>query len=73
MTDDDITDAEIDAAWSVLTKEMDVAYAARVNDFVDEHGEVRKEALRAADEEAERMNRDLMRRALAAAWAARRS
>lgn len=60
----DITDAEADALGAVLSEGMDPAYLARVGDFSDE--QIAAGELRAADAEAERLNRDLYRRAIAA-------
>lgn len=61
----DITDAQADALGAVLSEGMDPAYLARVGDFSDE--QIAAGELRAADAEAERLNRDLYRRAIAAA------
>jgi hypothetical protein len=67
----DITDEQIHALWDVLREEMDpYPYMARVENFEkDPRGFLTKAgraALRAADEEADRKNYDLYRRALAA-------
>lgn len=67
------TDAQIDAAIAVLREEMPLAYGpARSCDYVSDGStgaklEAELAALRAADEEAEQQNRDLVRRALIAA------
>lgn len=66
------TEAQIEAAIRVLREEMpSMAYSAHVGDYLAEGTEVWSTAglaaLRAADEEADRMNRDLVRRALKAA------
>jgi len=67
------TEAQVEAAIRVLREEMpSMAYSAHVGDYLAEGAEGQDRidglaALRAADEEAERMNLDLVRRALRAA------
>lgn len=68
-----LDDDAIDRALSVWREEADVAYSARIRDYIPDGmlaGPARDAALaglRAADEEAEAMNRALMRRAILAA------
>jgi hypothetical protein len=64
-------DEAIDRALRVWREEADVAYSARIRDYIlpDDSG-VDRVALAAADGEAERLNRDLMRRAIEAALGA---
>ena len=71
-----VTDAMVEAARTVLSAEMTMPYMARARDWIrdDSTGEDRElemAALRAADEEASVRNDDLIRRAIAAALAAR--
>jgi len=69
------TDAQIDAAFAVLSAEVMMPYAADVSDYISSPsdppaGLKRDEALaalRAADEQAEEQNRAVVRRALTAA------
>lgn len=70
----DPTEAQVDAAYAVLRQEIVMPYEADVHDYIvsedEPSGEEREEALaklRAADEDAERKNRDLVRRAVKAA------
>ena len=73
---DEVTGEMIDAAWAVLTEEWTPPYMARTASYVSEGSagaerEAELSALRAADQDAERRSRDLIRRALAAALSAR--
>lgn len=62
MSEPNVPDAAIDAAWHVLHKVPGwPPYMAHAKDYGD------LEALRAADREADAMNRDIIRRVLAAA------
>jgi hypothetical protein len=68
-----VTEEMIDRAWAVLREEISPPYVAQAGDYVsdDSAGDQRASelaALRAADEECDRRNRDLIRRALAAAF-----
>lgn len=70
------TEAQIDAAYRVLRQEIIMPHWADIHDYIvsedEPSGEEREKALarlRAADEEAERENRDIVRRALRAALA----
>lgn len=66
----DLTDADIDRALKVWSEEADVAYAARINNYLQPDGTPDRAALQQADLEAERLNRNLMRRAIQAALGA---
>jgi hypothetical protein len=71
-----VTDEMIDRALDVLYGEMTMPYMTRAADYVTEGstGELRDAEmvlLRSADEDADRRNRDLIRRALDAALKAR--
>ena len=66
------TDAQVEAAIAVLRQEMSMPYMARVADYIAEDAQGQElddgfAALRAADEDADRMNRLVVRRALKAA------
>lgn len=73
---DEITDTQVDAAIAVLDEGGTVLpYMARIANYVspDSEGDERAQqlaALKAADEDAEAKNRDVVRRALQAALAA---
>lgn len=62
-----ISDEAVDRALAVWRTEADVAYAARINNYLRPDGTPDREALHKADDEADRLNRDLMRRAIEAA------
>lgn len=62
-----LTDADVDRALDVWREEADVAYAARISNYLHPDGTPDRAALQLADIEAERLNRDLMRRAIEAA------
>jgi hypothetical protein len=71
----DVTDEQIDAAIAVLREEITMPYGARSSDFIagpsnpppGPERDAALLALRVADDEADRKNRDLVRRALIAA------
>ena len=64
-----VTDAMVEAAGRVLFFECDPPYTAHVNDFTD--AQIEAGELREADKEAHRLNSDLVRRALIAAFEAK--
>lgn len=61
-------DRAVDAMRAVLCEHMDGPHSARVRDFTDE--QVAAGELRAADEECRRLNREIYRRAVTAAFEA---
>lgn len=72
-----VTDDMVARAMTVLREEMTMPYMTRVRDYVSEGsmGEQREQeltALKAADEKCDRMNLDLVRRALTAAFCEKR-
>jgi len=62
-----ISDSAVDRALAVWREEADVAYGAHIRDYLLPDGTVNRDALQKAGEEAEQLNRDLMRRAIEAA------
>jgi len=65
MAETIVTDDMVTRAYNVLLEETSPPYYADVRDFTDE--QVKAGLLRKADNEAEEMNRALIRRALEAA------
>lgn len=70
-----ITENQVTAAISVLREELSLPFMARASDYIESpdqpppgpEREAAMAALRAADDEAEQLNRALVRRALQAA------
>jgi hypothetical protein len=62
-----LSDDAIDRALRVWGEEGITAYSAHIRDYLKPDGTPDKDALREADEEAWRLNRDLMRRSIKAA------
>lgn len=60
-----VTDAAVEAALVAIAEETNLPYGATIRDFSDE--DIAAGALREADAECERLNREFARRVLEAA------